>query len=302
MAATRSCFRPYMEANYNIDRWFYEELCRTCPYLNLHLLPIQWFHFIFFDRPFNEIWYHLHFINEALEYETHNSKVHPICPDLRHIWRWTNFCSPRDVKVVIVGQDPYPSYEGDQRTRQYSLAADGYGFSIDKEYFNKYIRPLSVDNISDSFKSIINLVYDDTFEEYLRKGDGDLTSWYRQGVLMLDLALTTRGKNAGAHAKFGWDYIVKLVIENLARPFETRKVFMFWGRSAQRALTDLVDGRRHLVLSPCHPTTRKPEKDIECSCKCWSDPEKNCFQKANNFLADLHEHGPRHTINWNPLC
>lgn len=288
-----------MEATRSPLYRLYRELECSCWYLHLHLLPYEWFHFIFHGRPFDEIRHHLHYINDSLRYEHETYRGNPpICPHLQNIWRWTEFCRPREVKVVIIGQDPYHGFKDDEDTGHRLLAADGNGFNIDKMYFSKYIRhkylPYSLQSI------VYTLAGPDGVLFYKHHGDGDLTSWCSQGVLMLDSALTTRGEEADAHKHFGWDYVTGLVVENLAGPLEPRKVFMFWGRPAREMFADSVDEGYHSVIFRCHPATRKPKFDRveECECKCWSNPHMNCFDLANCFLSNLAE--PCY-IDWNIL-
>lgn len=298
MAASWSHLEPVVGDIFYEDSKFFKQLGNSYKYLYLHLLPFDWFKFIFYGRPYDEIWDNLSYINEALQ----NSSKDTICPELKHIWRWTEFMRPWEVKVVILGQDPYPGYVDVEETGEVIRASNGYGFSMDTDYFIRYIRPLHIDKIyAPSLENIINMA-NGSFKDYLYYGDGDLTSWYRQGVLMLDLALTTVAGQTDAHKDIGWDYVTKLAIKRLGEPFEPRKVFMFWQKGFKEIFANYVDERYHFSIFRCHPASyrreRKGQKGSECGHKCWSDPKMNCFVAANKFLANLYE---PHYINWDPL-
>lgn len=134
-------------------------------------------------------------------------------------------CRFDDLKVVILGQDPY--HEPGQ--------ANGLAFSV-----NKGVRvPPSLVNI---YKEI----------GCVDRRDGDLTKWAEQGVLLLNATLTVRRGEAGSHQNRGWERFTDAVVKCIAEKKEGI-VFMLWGSYAQRK-AEFVDGRKHLLLKSVHPS------------------------------------------------
>ena len=136
-----------------------------------------------------------------------------------------------EVKVVIVGQDPY---HGDGQ-------ADGLAFSVPEPVK----APPSLRNI---FKEVARDVYDGE----MGKVSTDLSRWAEQGVLLLNASLTVRAGEAGSHRGLGWARLTDQVIARLSEGREAR-VFMLWGNFA-KAKADLIDPSRHLVLKAPHPS------------------------------------------------
>ncbi len=140
-----------------------------------------------------------------------------------------NLCPFNDVKVVIIGQDPY--HEPGQ--------AQGLSFSVAEGV--KF--PPSLENI---FKE----VQDDTGNP--APGNGDLTRWVRQGVLLLNATLTVRAHQAGSHQKRGWEEFTDAAIKALATQ-RSGIVYLLWGAYAQRKGA-LIDRTKNLVLQSAHPS------------------------------------------------
>ena len=177
--------------------------------------------------------------------------------------------SPEDVKVIIIGQDPY--HEPGQ--------ANGLAFSVQHDCLNP-----------PSLKNIITEVYDNypasAKKEHNDIDDGDLTFLAEQGVLLLNATLTVRKGEANAHANCGWqiftDNIIKQICE-LGNPL----VFMLWGKFAQKKENLIMNTSNNniLVLKTTHPSPFSANKGF-LGCKH--------FSKCNKFLAknNLKE------INW----
>lgn len=165
------------------------------------------------------------------------------------------------VRVVIVGQDPY--HGADQ--------AHGLAFSVQGTQLPPSLRS----------------IYAELAREYGdRPPTGDLTHWARQGVLLLNAVLTVEEGEPGSHAQRGWEALTEVLLKALCadpRP----KVFMLWGAHAQRWRT-LPDSTIHCVLTANHPSPlsarRPPQPFIGCS----------HFTRANAFLAAA----GRGTIDW----
>ena len=133
---------------------------------------------------------------------------------------------PDDTRVVILGQDPYP-------TRGH---ANGLAFSVTSE------TPLPR-----SLKNIYRELQDDIGAA---PATGDLTDWADQGVLLLNTALSTREGDAGSHARLGWSRLTEQVLTRLSdRP----RAFLLWGNHAQGFLPHIT-GDNHLILTSAHPS------------------------------------------------
>lgn len=154
---------------------------------------------------------------------------HKVFPPGREIFAAFDAVAFEDVKVVIIGQDPY---HGDGQ-------ANGLAFSV-----NPDIRiPPSLLNI---YKEI------STETGALIPTDGNLMRWARQGVLLLNSTLTVRAHEARSHAGIGWEKFTDAVVTVLSRQRENL-VFMLWGSDAIRKGKD-IDKHKHLVLTSPHPS------------------------------------------------
>ena len=147
------------------------------------------------------------------------------------------------VKVVILGQDPYHG----------PGQAQGLAFSV----------PVG-EKIPPSLRNIYKEVAADTGAA--PGVDGDLTRWARQGVLLLNTALTVEAGLPQSHAGRGWEVLTDALISHVSR-HAGRSVFLLWGAPAQRKLP-LIDAARHAVLTANHPSplsaTRPPQPFIGC--------------------------------------
>ena len=158
------------------------------------------------------------------EYSTHT--VYPDMYDLYNCFRFTPF---RDVKVVLLGQDPYHN-EGQ---------AHGLCFSV-REGVPK---PPSLENIFKELESDLG---------YRAPRSGDLTKWAKEGVLLMNTALTVRAHEANSHANCGWSWFTDSVISLLSEQKE-HLVFLLWGGNARRKVS-LIDQSKHLILQCAHPS------------------------------------------------
>ncbi|MDD4630660.1 MAG: uracil-DNA glycosylase [Proteiniphilum sp.] len=152
-----------------------------------------------------------------------------VYPPAKLIFNAFNRCPFNEVKVVIVGQDPY--HEPGQ--------AHGLCFSVTEGV----PLPPSLQNI---YKEI---------EQDLRKQiprSGNLDRWATQGVLLLNATLTVQAHRAGSHQRKGWEEFTDAVIHHLATQRE-HLVFILWGAYAQRK-GETIDANRHLILKSAHPS------------------------------------------------
>ena len=156
----------------------------------------------------------------------YNSKT--IYPQDKKVFNALNQTKFNDVKVVIIGQDPYIN-EGQ---------AHGLCFSVE----NGAIPP--------SLKNIFKELHDE-LGCYI-PNNGNLTKWARQGVLLLNSVLTVEKGKSFSHKNRGWEELTKKIIEKLA----TKKipiVFLLWGSGARQIVKD-VDLSKHYVLTCAHPS------------------------------------------------
>lgn len=152
-----------------------------------------------------------------------------VYPPASRIFAAFDACPFPEVKVVILGQDPYHG----------PGQANGLSFSV-----NPGVRfPPSLLNI---FKEVSA----DTGAPL--PVDGDLSRWARQGVLMLNATLTVAANRAGSHQGHGWEQFTDAVIKRLSDRRE-HLVFILWGSYAIRK-SELIDQSRHLILTSPHPS------------------------------------------------
>jgi len=134
-------------------------------------------------------------------------------------------CAPEDVKVVIVGQDPYPN----------SNHAMGLAFSVPAEV---KMLPASLKNIYKELEADLGVV----------RENGDLTSWIDQGVLLLNMSLTVLPNQTGSHSKIGWQDITGQIIRYVAK---RGAIAVLWGREAQ--LVSKYFAKQDQFIAP-HPS------------------------------------------------
>lgn len=200
--------------------------------------------------------YFLH-LTEFVKNEYRTTAVYPPGKDM---FRAFDCCPFDEVKVVILGQDPY--HEPGQ--------AHGLSFSVkDGVPF-----PPSLVNIFKEIESDLGRP---------SPSSGDLTRWAKQGVLLLNATLTVRAHMAGSHQNRGWERFTDAVIHRLAEERD-HLVFMLWGAYAQRK-GEFIDPTRHLVLKSAHPSPLSAHRGFFGN---------HHFSQANAYLI---EHG-KEPINW----
>jgi uracil-DNA glycosylase len=157
----------------------------------------------------------------------------------------------QDVKVVILGQDPYHNVG----------QAHGLSFSVPQGI----AFPPSLKNI------FAELVTD--LEGFQIPQSGDLTKWAKQGVLLLNATLTVRAHQAASHQKQGWETFTDQIIRRISSELEN-VVFVLWGSYAQKK-SILIDEKKHLILKAVHPSPLSVYRGFY-----GSKP----FSKANAYL------------------
>lgn len=160
-----------------------------------------------------------------------NSQNSTLYPPKELIFNAFNLCKPSNLKVIIIGQDPYHN----------AGEAMGLAFSTP----NNIKTPPSLKNI---FKEL----FDDLDCDIFTSRSSDLTSWANQGVLLLNTALTVEQNRPASHSKIGWQIFTAGVIRVINAKFE-HCVFMLWGNHAKN-LAPLIDSNRHMILKAAHPS------------------------------------------------
>ncbi len=176
---------------------------------------------------------------------------HTCFPPGKEIFAAFDSCQLEDLKVVILGQDPYHNYD----------QANGLCFSVREGI-----------PFPPSLQNIFKEVADDT-GTYIPTS-GDLTRWANQGVLLLNATLTVRAHQAGSHQNQGWEVFTDSVIETISKETE-HVVFILWGSFAQKK-ANLIDAQKHCILKAPHPS---PLSSYRGFFGCHH------FTKANDYLA-----------------
>lgn len=158
------------------------------------------------------------------EYQT---KV--IYPGMYDIFNALKYTSYEDVKVVILGQDPY--HEPNQ--------ANGLAFSVN----DGVDFPASLNNIFKELESDLGIK---------KPKSGNLTKWAKQGVLLLNSVLTVRAHMARSHAGRGWEEFTTAVIKKLNER-EKPVIFVLWGNDAKRK-EEYITNKNHYILKAAHPS------------------------------------------------
>ena len=185
---------------------------------------------------------------------------HQIFPPAKLIFNAFDLCPFDQVKVVIIGQDPYHGLG----------QAHGLSFSVNE---NMPLPP--------SLKNIYQEIRSDLGIQPL--SHGNLERWAKQGVLLLNATLTVQANLAGSHQKKGWETFTDSAIKAVAEEKE-HVVFLLWGNYAQQK-APYIDRTKHLVLTAVHPSPLSAHRGF-FGCKH--------FSQANQYLK---EHGLE-PINW----
>ncbi len=175
-----------------------------------------------------------------------------VFPKGRHIFSAFDHCNFDELKVVIIGQDPYHG-EGQ---------ANGLCFSV-----NDSIKiPPSLVNIFKEIKDDLGIDI---------PSSGNLERWADQGVLLLNATLTVRAQSPGSHQNKGWEQFTNAVIQIISEKKEG-VVFLLWGAYAQRK-GEIIDTSKHKILSSAHPSPFAANRGFFGN---------KHFSKTNNFLEE----------------
>lgn len=202
------------------------------------------------DDEFNKEYY-----QKLRTFLTNEYRTKVIYPDKYDIFNALHFTPYKDVKVVILGQDPYHG----------AGQAHGLSFSV-----NPNIKvPPSLLNIYKELNSDLGC--------YI-PNNGYLKKWSDQGVLLLNTSLTVRAGEANSHQKIGWEIFTDKII-SLINEKEDPVVFLLWGNNAIKK-KNLITNKKHLILTSVHPSPLSASRGF-----FGSKP----FSKINNFLISVNK-------------
>jgi len=182
-------------------------------------------------------------------------------PKKEAIFNALNYCSFKDTKVVIIGQDPYHNFD----------QANGLCFSVNKGIAH----PPSLKNIFKELQEDIN-------KEIPKSGD--LSAWAKQGVLLLNAILTVEAHKAGSHKNKGWENFTDAIIKKISTE-KKAVIFLLWGGFAKSKIK-LIDTSKHTVLTSGHPSPLSANRGY------WFGNKH--FSKTNHILL---KKGLK-SINW----
>jgi uracil-DNA glycosylase len=180
-----------------------------------------------------------------------NAEIHTIYPPKDLIFNAFNLCHFKQVKVVIIGQDPYHG-EGQ---------ANGLCFAV-----NDTIK------IPPSLRNIFKELHTDLQVDI--PTSGNLERWAKQGVLLLNSILTVQANTAASHRNKGWEQFTDMVIKQISEQRE-QIVFLLWGNYAQQK-GEIIDINKHLVLKSAHPSPLSVRKFFG----------NQHFSKTNQYLKE----------------
>ncbi|MBL6449501.1 uracil-DNA glycosylase [Fulvivirga sp. 29W222] len=200
------------------------------------------------------------YFHNLVDFVKSEYKSHTVYPPGKEIFNAFEHCDFDDVKVVIIGQDPYHG----------PGQANGLCFSV-RDGVRK---PPSLLNIFKEIKSDLGKEIPES---------GNLEKWADQGVLLLNATLTVRANTAGSHQNKGWEAFTDAVIQKLSNEKEGL-VFLLWGAYAQKKGA-VIDEKKHYVLKSAHPSPFAADRGFFGN---------KHFSKTNEYLKKI----GKSEINW----
>jgi uracil-DNA glycosylase len=197
-----------------------------------------------FEKPYFE---------QLTKFVTQEYSINSCFPPENQIFEAFNLCALEDLKVVIIGQDPYHGVG----------QAHGLCFSVN----DKIPHPPSLKNIFKEIETDLNISY---------PSSGNLERWAKQGVLLLNATLTVKARKAGSHQKKGWEQFTDAVITKISNKKEN-VVFLLWGGFAKKKGLK-IDTTKHCVLETGHPSPLSANRGY------WFGNKH--FTKTNNYLKN----------------
>ena len=179
-----------------------------------------------------------------------------LCPKIENIFKAFEKTNFTDLKIVILGQDPYHGRN----------QANGLAFAVNENYKT----PPSLRNIFTEIKNDLN------YNPLTKK---NLESWANQGVLLLNSSLSVRVGIANSHRNLGWDLFTNNILKEISL-LKNKVVFIFWGNYAQKKEV-LIDFKKHLILKAPHPSPLSAYRGF-FGCRHFSKANK--FLKSNDLI------------------
>lgn len=205
-------------------------------------------------KPFLQDQFNQPYFEDLAAFVRQEYQQHKCFPPGQKIFSAFDHCSFDDVKVVIIGQDPYHG----------PGQANGLCFSV----ADGISHPPSLINIFKEVEKDVGLLYPKS---------GNLERWADQGVLLLNATLTVRAHQAGSHQGKGWEKFTDAVIQKLSQQKENL-VFLLWGGFAKKK-AKLIDSTKHHILMSGHPSPLSANKGH------WFGNKH--FSQTNEILMDL---------------
>ena len=198
-----------------------------------------------FDKPY---------FKELTDFVKSEYQQHQCFPSGKQIFSAFDWCHFDELKVVIIGQDPYHGFG----------QANGLCFSVN----DGIPHPPSLINIFKEIETDLGVPY---------PASGNLERWARQGVLLLNATLTVRAHQAGSHQNKGWEHYTNAVIEIISEQ-KKNVIFMLWGSFAKQK-SKLIDTSKHKILSTGHPSPLSANRGY------WFGNKH--FSKTNSLLEQV---------------
>lgn len=201
------------------------------------------------------------YFKDLVSFVKEEYKVNTCYPPGKKIFNALDQCPLNEVKVVIIGQDPY---HGPNQ-------AHGLCFSVN----DGISHPPSLINIFKELQQDVNMPYPKS---------GNLEPWAKQGVLLLNATLTVRAHQAGSHQNKGWETFTDAIIKKVSEKNEN-VVFLLWGGFAKKK-AQLIDENKHHILTSGHPSPLSANRGL------WFGNRH--FSKTNSLL----EQAQKPLIQW----
>ena len=204
-----------------------------------------------FDKPYFE---------ELITFVKNDYQSKTCYPPGKQIFSAFDWCPFEELKVVIMGQDPYHG----------AGQANGLCFSVN----DGIAHPPSLINIFKEIEKDLGLPYPES---------GNLERWARQGVLLLNATLTVRAHQAGSHQNKGWEKFTDAVIEKISEE-KKQVVFLLWGGFAKKKMK-LIDRNKHHILTTGHPSPLSANRGYWFGNKHFSETNSLLEQAGRKEIA-----------------
>ncbi len=196
----------------------------------------------------------LSYFNSLVSHLAESYQNEDVTPKKEDIYRALSFVNPSQVKVVILGQDPYPT----------KGVANGLAFSVSENT-----------KLPQSLKNI----YKELFFEYgypIPERNGDLSCWAKQGVLLLNTSLTTLVGKPNGMKKIGWTIFTDHLLEKLSDSNDHKRIYLLLGNEAMKK-ESLLNKENSLIIKAVHPSPLSASRGFfHCG----------CFKEVNRLLTE----------------